>query len=253
MAKRSEDNASWVPDLSGGVPRSKRAADFVFEKLAGAILRRELKPGTLLPGERELAEKFDISRVTIREAIHKLRELDLVLVRRGGQTIILDADESNNPLLIGIVMELAGPEDLAVREMYERQLVQGLSLLALVEGRIQPASIAELERIVSEHEANPGASHVEFIRAFWTIVSRAAKNQFMWREATFWFDVAARRGSFDKNARLDHATRVGLHREIVRRLRDRDDAATFFLRMIRPLLETFTVMTVMNEHSVDAE
>ena len=46
----------------------------LFEDVADTIRRLILDgtypPGTRLPGERELSERFEVSRVTIREALH---------------------------------------------------------------------------------------------------------------------------------------------------------------------------------------
>src|SRR5450432_1671181 len=112
-----------------------RAADHVFEALASAILQGKLAPDDALPPERELAVRFDISRVLVREAIHKLKELGLVRVRQGGQTIILDPDMSTDPRVTMLSFELAAPMGTVVRDVAERQHVQGMVLLELAEPR----------------------------------------------------------------------------------------------------------------------
>jgi DNA-binding FadR family transcriptional regulator len=227
MPKRSEENSSWSPDVGPGIPPRTRAADFAFEKLAGAILRGEMKPGSSLPGERELAEKLGISRVIIREAIHRLKELELVRVRQGGQTIILDPADSPNPRLIPLVIELSSPEKLAIREMAERQLFQALTLLEIAEGRLGPQECDELYGILDRHRDEGDDARNQFIREFWTAVARGTKNQFLWRETAFWFDVAARRG-FGGSPYFDYAKRMQIHRELVDRLRSRGGAASHF-------------------------
>ena len=47
---------------------SKRLFQSVAEQIAELIDEGAYPPGTRLPGERELAEKLGVSRVTIREA-----------------------------------------------------------------------------------------------------------------------------------------------------------------------------------------
>ena len=44
-------------------------------KLKQEIIIGELSPGTRLPAERELAEKYNVSRVTIRSVITQLCQL----------------------------------------------------------------------------------------------------------------------------------------------------------------------------------
>ena len=46
----------------------KRLFQSVAEQIAGLIDDGAFPPGTRLPGERELAERLGVSRVTIREA-----------------------------------------------------------------------------------------------------------------------------------------------------------------------------------------
>jgi GntR family transcriptional repressor for pyruvate dehydrogenase complex len=47
-----------------------------------------IEPGTRLPSERELAQTFGVSRLSVREAVHRLEALELVVVRRGAGTFV---------------------------------------------------------------------------------------------------------------------------------------------------------------------
>jgi DNA-binding FadR family transcriptional regulator len=50
----------------------------VARQLRDAIVTGVLAPGDLLPTERELAERFDVSRTTVREALRALQTQDLI-------------------------------------------------------------------------------------------------------------------------------------------------------------------------------
>ena len=50
------------------------------------MLEGSLKPGQRLPPERELAERFGVSRPSLREAIQKLAARGLLTSRQGGGT-----------------------------------------------------------------------------------------------------------------------------------------------------------------------
>jgi GntR family transcriptional regulator, transcriptional repressor for pyruvate dehydrogenase complex len=67
--------------------RSKHAADPVFDQLAAAIIDGSIPPGSALPSERELGERFAVSRLIVRQAVHKLADIGLVRVRQGGATM----------------------------------------------------------------------------------------------------------------------------------------------------------------------
>lgn len=112
--------------------------DAVFKKL-----KKEILNGTLRPGERlqqtELAKRFGISRMPVRDALKKLESEGLVTVfpERGAEVSMLDLAGLQEACRIAEVLEvLAG--GLAIRNVTEKD-VEGL-------GRV----IEEMERALSE-------------------------------------------------------------------------------------------------------
>lgn len=85
------DSAAKVPEMSYQPVRQPRLADVITERLEGLILEGSLKPGQRLPPERELAERFGVSRPSVREAIQKLAARGLLASRQGGGTFITEA------------------------------------------------------------------------------------------------------------------------------------------------------------------
>lgn len=65
-----------------------RRRDDIVQKIRDAIRSRSLGPGDRLPGERQLASEFGVSRGSIREAIQFLATLGVVQVRHGGGTFL---------------------------------------------------------------------------------------------------------------------------------------------------------------------
>lgn len=57
------------------------------------ILTHELTPGAKLPTENQMAEKYDVSRLTVRKALGVLIEENLVYSIRGSGTYVTDADK----------------------------------------------------------------------------------------------------------------------------------------------------------------
>lgn len=64
------------------------AIDAVFEKLISDIIRGVHPAGTRLPAERELARQLGASRPTLREALRRLGEWNLVEPRRGSGVVV---------------------------------------------------------------------------------------------------------------------------------------------------------------------
>lgn len=81
--------------------RQPRLADVITERLEAMILEGSLSPGQRLPPERELAERFGVSRPSLREAIQKLAARGLLTSRQGGGTFVSERLQSgySDPLL----------------------------------------------------------------------------------------------------------------------------------------------------------
>src|SRR5919199_6455529 len=62
-----------------------RASSAIADQIRAAIVTGQLKAGTRLPPERTLAEQFEVSRVTVRDALRALEAMGLITVRVGAR------------------------------------------------------------------------------------------------------------------------------------------------------------------------
>ena len=62
-----------------------RASSDVIVQIRQAIMSGQYRPGDRLPTEREMAQQFGVSRVTVRDALRALEANGLVRVKVGGQ------------------------------------------------------------------------------------------------------------------------------------------------------------------------
>ena len=67
--------------------RTSRLYEQIVQQIEESILKGALKPGDQLPAERELAQRFGVSRTAVREAVKALREKGLVEAYSGRGTI----------------------------------------------------------------------------------------------------------------------------------------------------------------------
>ena len=70
-------------DTAAPQPRDASVAAEIAAELRDAILSGALATEERLPGEQELAERFGVSRPTIREALKRLAAQNLIRSRRG--------------------------------------------------------------------------------------------------------------------------------------------------------------------------
>lgn len=113
--------ALWARTVFSPVP-IRNAFEVTVERLAQAIRLGVLGDGDRLPPERELAETFGVSRVTLREAIKALREAKLLESRRGrggGTFVVAPRQRARSREKLGASLS-AGLEDaLALRRVVE--------------------------------------------------------------------------------------------------------------------------------------
>jgi GntR family transcriptional repressor for pyruvate dehydrogenase complex len=60
----------------------------IVEQIKNLIMEGNLKPGERLPPERDLAEKLNVSRVAVREALLTLEFMGLIEIKRGSGVFI---------------------------------------------------------------------------------------------------------------------------------------------------------------------
>lgn len=124
-------------------------ASKLYQKVADAIIaaigKGTYPPGERLPSERDLAEKFKVSRPTIREAMIALEIRGMVEVHQGSGVYVVDAPPA----------EARAPElDIGAFELTEaRRLFEGESA-ALAATTITDEELDKLEALVEQIAAN---------------------------------------------------------------------------------------------------
>jgi GntR family transcriptional regulator len=103
------------------------------EALRGAIRDKVLPPGAVIPGERDLAQRLAISRVTIRKAIRALVDDRLLVQRQGARTAVAERVEKPVSVLTSFS-----------QDMLARGLIPGTVWLGRDMGVALPAEAMEL-------------------------------------------------------------------------------------------------------------
>ena len=100
--------------MAGRTSSSKIYLD-VVESLRSMIEADSLLPGDKIPSERELSDRFNVGRSSVREALRALELLGLIETRRGEGTFIRDFQEHKLVELLGtfFLQDKKVQEDLA--------------------------------------------------------------------------------------------------------------------------------------------
>lgn len=129
---------------------SDRLYEIIVNEIERLIVAGELKPGDSLPPERELAERFGVSRTAVREAIKVLAQKQLVLVQRGRGAVIAHPSLSLISDSLNLFLKL---EKASAQQLIEVRFGLEPEIASLAAARATPEQIAELERIVIAHDA----------------------------------------------------------------------------------------------------
>lgn len=224
--------------LGGNLTTSRaRVANLVFVHLARAILRGKIEPGEPLPAERDLAERFNVSRVLVREAVHKLKELGLVRVKQGGQTTVLDPAEASDPRIMSLELEIDGATPEVRRNLTEKLLLHCVMLLELARGRLSARDRESLHALAVELRNLPEARRAEHVVVWWTTLARGTRNAILQRETRYWLDAGLRAGALSSLSSIGDGTGEPLYEKLAARLRREEDAAATMLRAARRSLD----------------
>ncbi len=98
----------------------------IEQTLRQEISSGQWKPGHRLPGEHELAARFDVAYMTMRQAVSHMVEAGLLRRLRGKGTFVVDQDQPHSAAATGHPLALVFPSDrLRVDPYYFPELLDG--------------------------------------------------------------------------------------------------------------------------------
>jgi GntR family transcriptional repressor for pyruvate dehydrogenase complex len=147
------------------------------DEIRNWIAAGKLIPGDKLPTERELCEKYEVSRIVVREAMSRLRHEGLAVAHQGKGVFVAYPEDSR--FLQISEQSISRPEDY--RKLYELRLVLETGAVSLAAEHREDKDLDALQssleamRTVENLEGSYVAADIGFHRA----VSAAAKNPFL--------------------------------------------------------------------------
>ena len=203
--------------------KSTRIYQEIVRQVKAMIAEGRLKSGDQLPPERDLAEKFVVSRTSVREALRALESLGLVEIRPGEGTFVREV--SIEALIEPLALIMVSQRE-AIGELFEARRLLEPIIAALAATRATPEEIQEMERILEQQakEIASGKTGLAEDAAFHAAIGAAAHNRAITRIAHAVMDLLtqSREESLNTPGR-PHRSHED-HRRIVAAIAARDDA-----------------------------
>lgn len=146
------------------------------DSIRAMISSGELGPGDRLPPEHELAERLQVSRGSLREAVRALAQIKVLDVRRGDGTYVTSLSPSELLSGLGLAIELLQPQ--GIEEVLEVRRLLLPPAAALAAQRRTEIHLAAMRSVVErlEHSTDPDVV-AGLHREFQALVAEASGNE----------------------------------------------------------------------------
>lgn len=106
-----------------------------------------LKPGDKIPSERELSERLQVGRSSVREALRAIELLGLIETRRGEGTFLRDARENQ---LVQLLSTFILQDEKAIRDVKDTKYLMEMDCLRLI---LQRNNVEQIHRFQNSIES----------------------------------------------------------------------------------------------------
>lgn len=235
--------------------KDKRLYHKVAREILDMIESGAYPPGTRLPGEREFAERFGVSRVVVREAEISLEAVGRLEIKVGSGVYVKDVASSS-----GHILPKVTPFELTqTRLLFESECA------AMAAKLITDDQILALERTVDDMAAAPAVSPEGEAadKSFHLKIAEATGNQAnvfflqtLWRIRDEVEDV---KRVYSAVCHKDSSQRVAEHSEVMEALRKRDPEAArsamrgHFSRLLEALLDASEQQAIQDAKRLSEE
>jgi GntR family transcriptional repressor for pyruvate dehydrogenase complex len=216
FANSSSDESRLITPI-----KKTRVAEEVADRIRTLMLDGTFPPGEPLPSERHLAERFGVSRGSIRDALRTLETIGLLETRHGQGTFPheLSVDRLVAPLASVMAYRSDLQDELLdVRRMFEPAVARVAAL------RAKEEDLADLQRILDtqRQKLKTGQSAIVEDTAFHAILARSTRNRVVMSIMATLNDllVESRTQSLQQKGRP--ARSIDGHEAVVAALRRRD-------------------------------
>lgn len=156
--------------------KTSRLYEQIVQQVEESIRKGQLKLGDQLPAERELAQRFGVSRTAVREAVKTLREKGLVEAYSGRGTFVTNGTSHAIRQSLDLMIRINQQEGLA--HLAELRQILEPEIAALAAPRIEEQLLSTMREAVAamERSLHDPDAYVEADLDFHLALAEAAGN-----------------------------------------------------------------------------
>lgn len=153
----------------------------VADAIDELIVDEGLRPGALLPAVSELAARFGVNRLVVREAMRAVEARGLIVARQGKRAMVVALHAA--PLMDFFALAVRRDPDTVLELLEVRRAIEVhiASLAATRIEQVDPALLTDMEQSVATMRSAEAGS-VEFVEAdvhFHEVLAHAADNRLL--------------------------------------------------------------------------
>jgi GntR family transcriptional repressor for pyruvate dehydrogenase complex len=141
-----------VTQLMYRTVKTSRLYEQIVQQVEDSILKGQLKTGDQLPAERDLAQRFGVSRTAVREAVKTLREKGLVEAYSGRGTFVTNGTSQAIRQSLDLMVRINQQEGSA--NLAELRFVLEPDIAFLAAPRIEEQLLATMREAVAVMDRN---------------------------------------------------------------------------------------------------
>jgi GntR family transcriptional repressor for pyruvate dehydrogenase complex len=208
--------------------KKARLSDEIVKQIKDTLFAGKLQAGDRLPTERALAEQFETSRASVREALRTLEQEGMIHIRKGVSGGIFIADLDHRPVMNSF-QTLLHLKKISIDNIAEVRLIFEPEAARLAAEKATEADLRELEEVIQQMSMAVQERELpsSFDLKFHQIIARATGNPILAMLAESMLGVASK-AITELHPSVDTLRHVlTSHRKVFEAIRKRDSKLAY--------------------------
>ena len=127
--------------------KSRKISERIAQQIKSAILNGTIKLGDKLPPERELVQRFQVSRISVREALKGLEASGLLTIKPGSGVFVAEANSKPLSESFSSILRI---QKTSINELTEARIILEPNIASLASERMTTEDLLKLEQNIQE-------------------------------------------------------------------------------------------------------